>query len=459
MKEPLENTQEQQKETVQRVQQEPSTGGEATIADNRSTTIAQRKLRSAMGGIEDSTNPISIQRKNNTGLPDNLKSGIENLSGYSMDDVKVHYNSSKPVQLQAHAYAQGTDIHLAPGQEKHLPHEAWHVVQQKQGRVKPTRQLKSKVYINDDTGLEKEADVMGAKALFNSNLLNSSFQLNVGLNSHFAIQRKAKLKKDRLNLVGEEHELSERHGRRNREKEHCRQEASGQYWEENEFKITIDNSEIEADPANLRFWAQLSNIKDNTTHIKEVEQTKPSLFVMVGRAKMTLDNILFWINECEALYQIAKNDSYPGKSEEEDKNLKEQYENLRFMHENLKLLSRKYRSFQQIKQQSNTAKALKFLENNKFIISAGYSYLKHAKSKMKRDFSFSEYAEKRSVFMHNAGNAKRDTIGVWKIGNSHVKDIRRIYPKGDISYNLLSMEEYDVLYDSFVNPRTYCRFF
>ncbi len=59
-----------------------------------------------------------------------------------MKDVKVNYNSPKPAQLQAHAYAQGTDIHVSPGQEKHLPHEAWHVVQQKQGRVKPTLQLK-----------------------------------------------------------------------------------------------------------------------------------------------------------------------------------------------------------------------------------------------------------------------------------------------------------------------------
>ena len=55
------------------------------------------------------------KKENNTGLPDNLKSGIENLSGYSMDDVKVHYNSDKPAQLQAHAYAQGTDIHVASG--------------------------------------------------------------------------------------------------------------------------------------------------------------------------------------------------------------------------------------------------------------------------------------------------------------------------------------------------------
>lgn len=106
----------------------------------------------------------TLQRKpNNTGLPDNLKSGIENLSGLAMDDVKVHYNSAKPSQLQAHAYAQGTDIHVAPGQEKHLSHEAWHVVQQKQGRVQPTLKLNGQS-INDNAGLEREADVMGNKA-------------------------------------------------------------------------------------------------------------------------------------------------------------------------------------------------------------------------------------------------------------------------------------------------------
>ena len=103
---------------------------------------------------------------NKTGLPDNLKTGVENLSGFSMDDVRVHYNSNKPAQLQALAYTQGTDIHVAPGQEKHLPHEAWHVVQQKQGRVQPTMQLQD-VNVNDNDGLEKEADLMGGRMLEN----------------------------------------------------------------------------------------------------------------------------------------------------------------------------------------------------------------------------------------------------------------------------------------------------
>lgn len=100
--------------------------------------------------------------ENRTGLPRELKAGIERLSGMAMDDVRVHYNSSAPAEVQALAFTQGTNIHIGPNQERHLPHEAWHAVQQKQGRVKPTLQAKG-VAINDDQALEREADAMGAR--------------------------------------------------------------------------------------------------------------------------------------------------------------------------------------------------------------------------------------------------------------------------------------------------------
>jgi hypothetical protein len=103
------------------------------------------------------------KEENVTGLPVGLKAGVENLSGLSLDDVKVHYNSSRPAELHALAYTRGTDIHIGPGQERHLPHEAWHVVQQKQGLVKPSLKMKREP-VNTDPGLEKEADVMGARA-------------------------------------------------------------------------------------------------------------------------------------------------------------------------------------------------------------------------------------------------------------------------------------------------------
>ncbi|MCD6065340.1 MAG: hypothetical protein K0S33_166 [Bacteroidetes bacterium] len=150
------------------------------FVDNRPEAIQMRKLQDVANNSDQSkqaaqlqamvdTNPAKrwqpVQKKaNTTGLPDQLKTGVENLSGYSLDDVQVHYNSGKPAQLQANAFAQDDQIHIGPGQEKHLAHEAWHVVQQKQGRVETTRQLQDKVNINDNADLEKEADVMGAEA-------------------------------------------------------------------------------------------------------------------------------------------------------------------------------------------------------------------------------------------------------------------------------------------------------
>lgn len=167
-------------EDRQHAQKDHGESAALSFQDNRSLNTLQMKLQVAADNSLQAKNTarfqeaadthtskqeIPIQKKeNNTGLPDNLKSGIENLSGYSLDDVKVYYNSDQPAQLQAHAYAQGTNIHVAPGQEKHLPHEAWHVVQQKQGRVNPTLQLKG-VAINDSDSLELEADLMGEKAL------------------------------------------------------------------------------------------------------------------------------------------------------------------------------------------------------------------------------------------------------------------------------------------------------
>jgi hypothetical protein len=150
--------------------------GQAGFEDQRPQALTQRKMsdladasprmdrqRAVAGAIQRKADSAAVP--DDSGLPEQLKSGIESLSGISMDGVKVHYNSSRPAQLNAHAYAQGSDIHIAPGQEKHLPHEAWHVVQQAQGRVKPTMQMRDHVPVNDDDGLEREADVMGARAL------------------------------------------------------------------------------------------------------------------------------------------------------------------------------------------------------------------------------------------------------------------------------------------------------
>jgi uncharacterized protein DUF4157 len=114
-------------------------------------TIGNRSARRRSAGLPD-------------GLPDGLRTRIEALSGLPMDDVRVHYGSPAPARVGALAYTQGSTIHLRRGQERHLAHEAWHVVQQKQGRVRPTLSLDGR-HINDDRGLEAEADRMGFRAL------------------------------------------------------------------------------------------------------------------------------------------------------------------------------------------------------------------------------------------------------------------------------------------------------
>ncbi len=114
-------------------------------------TAMQLQKSERVDSQEQAESAPTGQQENQTGLPDALKAGVEQLSGYSLDSIRVHYNSSRPAEVQALAYTQGTEIHVGPGQEQHLPHEAWHVVQQMQGRVQPTMQMKGAA-INDERG-------------------------------------------------------------------------------------------------------------------------------------------------------------------------------------------------------------------------------------------------------------------------------------------------------------------
>jgi len=107
--------------------------------------------------------PALTARSGSQRLPPALLGGIAQLSGIALDHVRVHYASAKPAQLHAHAYAQGSDIHVAPGQAGHLPHEAWHLVQQAQGRVAATTRRRG-TPMNEQPHLEREADAMGSRA-------------------------------------------------------------------------------------------------------------------------------------------------------------------------------------------------------------------------------------------------------------------------------------------------------
>ncbi len=124
----------------------------------------QRQEEDESGGLQSSGG--------NTGIPDNVQAKMESALNTSFSDVKVHANSSKATDVGALAYTQGTDVHFAPGQyspgtssgQKLLGHELTHVVQQSEGRVEPTGEVAG-MPLNDNPALEKEADILGAKAV------------------------------------------------------------------------------------------------------------------------------------------------------------------------------------------------------------------------------------------------------------------------------------------------------
>lgn len=384
----------------------------ATLVDNRQTTTAQFKNISQEQPVEEQT-----KTPNKTGLPDNLKSGIENLSGYSMDDVKVHRNSSKPAQLQAHAYAQGTDIHLAPGQEKHLPHEAWHVAQQKQGRVQPTTQMKEKVNINDDAGLEKEADVMGAKALKATNT-TTSLQMK-SIDSPLV---QAKLVKGKLNVVGEDHKESGK--RRGTEAKMLSEKIgvdSGHLWLENEF-LTGDPQHV-ADPFELRVLQSLDFL--NTVVSDE------------ARGKVARDCFQGLLVTLKALKDNKKE----------------------------AILTKKRKKFYkalELKVRKWIRKSISYLDYNdraglialKEILAKEFPKIREniatAIGSTTNDLNEQDkIGAARSQAMHDAANMEAATQkGVWKIGEQHVQDI---LPLEEKQYELTPKDEFNRMLDEYKN--------
>lgn len=102
-------------------------------------------------------------------LPSDVRTKMETAFSADFSDVRVHVGH-EATSLGAIAYTWGTNIHFAPGQynphtlqgQKLLGHELWHVLQQKQGRVR--NPFGGGVAVVQDHALEAEADRMGIKA-------------------------------------------------------------------------------------------------------------------------------------------------------------------------------------------------------------------------------------------------------------------------------------------------------
>jgi len=103
-------------------------------------------------------------------MPDPVRNKMEQSFQTDFSDVRIReggVSSESGIQ----AMTRGNEIVFAPGQyrphatagQQLLGHELAHVVQQRDGRVHPTEQLKD-VAVNDSPALEREADILGQRA-------------------------------------------------------------------------------------------------------------------------------------------------------------------------------------------------------------------------------------------------------------------------------------------------------
>ncbi|WP_340202087.1 DUF4157 domain-containing protein [Ascidiimonas sp. W6] len=414
-----------------------------------------------------------IQKKENkTGMPNNLKSGIENLSGYSLDDVKVHYNSNKPAQLQAHAYAQGTDIHLGSGQEKHLPHEAWHVVQQKQGRVKPTMQMKGKVNINDDAGLEREADMMGDKAaqfkMDNDILLSKSSLVSrtpsakkyTQLKSN-VIQLATPLSTNRLNVVGENHPQTK--ARLAREKQYTAAHAgSANYWTESRFRDRafsfwrdyLSDMRATADPFEVRFNNSQQFLAENAVIIKNQgdagTNTQQALNNLNVQQKF-IHTLWIYLSNMDAGFLEDRSDGFevPRARRNEMLGYRQQIKNIAVTW-----------------QAARVALALAIPTAAPANVFAGWSnggVVVTSEANERANYKKSiddlgqlnvvartaaQLSQDRSAAMNVAANNRATELGVWKVGDAHAGHMELDHPR---NYNLVRLADFNADYDTW-NP-------
>jgi hypothetical protein len=153
-------------------------------------------------------------------MPGDVRGKMEAAFGTDFSQVRIH-EGPQAEAVGAQAYTQGTNIHFAPGQyqpgsrrgQELLGHELTHVVQQSQGRVQATVQA-SGVDINDDASLEREADEMGARAVWGQGGRDASRGQSATGSSlpslaSPTVQRKVKPEDVSSEMVGQTFELSE----------------------------------------------------------------------------------------------------------------------------------------------------------------------------------------------------------------------------------------------------------
>jgi hypothetical protein len=147
---------------------------------------------------------FQLKSSSSSGMPDETLNKMSSSFGTDFSDVNIHSDSKSATDAGALAYTQGNDIHFAPGQydpssqsgQELLGHELTHVQQQREGRVQANNEVNG-MPLNDDKGLEAEADEGGRMAVQRATATDSVPNTEQTIASKLPIQRT--LNADQLN--------------------------------------------------------------------------------------------------------------------------------------------------------------------------------------------------------------------------------------------------------------------
>ena len=287
------DTANQGKNSIQNVSRENNAqGNEQSLSHND-----QNKTQDTSSvGFDFSKTSILSETPPNDSLPRDLQVNMENAFGADFSNVKIHKNSRQATELNALAFTQGEKIHFAPGEfnpNSHsgrnlIGHEITHVMQQRNGIVNPTAVLGKGISLNNDQGLENEADSFGRKATKGINI-NKYHSASLGIRNSIRSSVQAK-----SNVIQRDIKGSQNLKRGKMELNFTKNDATAKgvsASEEGTVKFTPNNIAPNSDSIGLIQIVKTVDVGGTTTKAgKTVDWTKVGTGAEADRNKVTTAN-------------------------------------------------------------------------------------------------------------------------------------------------------------------------
>ena len=233
-----------------------------------------------------------------------------------------------------------------------------------------------------------------------------------------------------LNVAGEDH--NESRDRRAREEYVTHWVTNGGYWTEPDFQVTANGAQVDADPKILRFLRNLHVLSRLWNTL--VTFRLPASYVP-GHARQVWLGTSPLINVIAGEYAGSVGDRYSGgatlslpQGQTRDQINQGRYNHFHAASQALQGLSNLHPY--QVAQKATVEQLLLQFQTS------APEMVKNVMERVDLDVL-------RSKAMHDAAEAKANSVGVWKIGQSHVDDIQRTMLQHAPAYNLMTQEEFN----------------